>query len=148
MSLRFGAPTAPGGFAISSRCFLILVDCDDDRLDVLIAPALARRIVAQPKFLFDSDVGDELPACETVLDIIGDLFAHGRQLKHLVFDDRIVSLLGKLSILGCLVPEIVRPVHAVQSDSRGRDSERMAKGRPVSAQNTTISGRPTPRRRN
>jgi hypothetical protein len=32
-----------------------------------------------------------LPACEMVLDIIGDLFTHGRQLKHLVFDGRIVS---------------------------------------------------------
>ena len=29
------------------------------------------------------------------------------------FYDRIVSLLGKLPILGCLVPEIVRPVHVV-----------------------------------
>jgi hypothetical protein len=58
-------------------------------------------------------VRDQLPACEMVLDIIGDLFTHGRQLKHLVFDDRIVSLLGKLPILGCLVPEIVRPVHVV-----------------------------------
>jgi hypothetical protein len=65
------------------------------------------------------DVRDELPACEMVLDIIGDLFTHGRQLKHLVFDDRIVSLLGKLPILGCFVPEIVRPVHIVQSNEPG-----------------------------
>ena len=64
-------------------------------------------------------VGDELPACETVLDIIGDLFTHGRQLKHLVFDDRIVSLLGKLPILGCFVPEIVSPVHGIQSNEPG-----------------------------
>jgi hypothetical protein len=33
-----------------------------------------------------------------VLNIIGDLFTHGRQLKHLVFNDRIVSLLGELPI--------------------------------------------------
>ena len=58
-------------------------------------------------------VRDQLPACEMVLDIIGDLFTHGRQLKHLVFYDRIVSLPGKLPILGCLIPEIVRPVHVV-----------------------------------
>ena len=50
-------------------------------------------------FPLNSDVGDELPACEMVLDIIGNLFTHGRQLNHLVFDDRIVSLLGKLPIL-------------------------------------------------
>ena len=72
-------------------------------------------------------MGDELPACETVLDIIGDLFAHGRQLKHLVFDDRIVSLLGKLPILGCFVPEIVCPFHVVLSNEPGSDSERMAR---------------------
>jgi hypothetical protein len=54
-----------------------------------------------------------LPACEMVLDIIGDLFAHGRQLKHLVFDDRVVSLLGELPILGCFVAEIVSPFHVV-----------------------------------
>ena len=64
-------------------------------------------------FTLNGDVGDELPACEMVLDIISDLFTHGRQLKHLVFDDRIVSLLGKLPILGCFIPEIVRPVHLV-----------------------------------
>jgi len=44
----------------------------------------------------NGDVRDQLPACEMVVDIIGDLFTHGRQLKHLVFDDRIVGLLGEL----------------------------------------------------
>jgi hypothetical protein len=65
------------------------------------------------------DLRDQLPACEMVLDIIGDLFTHGRQLKHLVFDGRVVSPLGKLPILGCLVTEIVRPVHVVQSNEPG-----------------------------
>jgi hypothetical protein len=54
-----------------------------------------------------------------VLYIIGDLFTHGRQLKHLVFNDGIVSLLGKLTILGCLVPEIVSPIHIAQSNEPG-----------------------------
>jgi hypothetical protein len=67
--------------------------------------------VKSRRFLWLSDAGDELPACEMVLDVIGDLFTHGCQLKHLVFDDRIVSLLGKLPILDCFVPEIVTPVH-------------------------------------
>ena len=39
-----------------------------------------------------------------ILDIIGDLDTHGRQFKHLVLDDRIVGLLGKLPILRRLVP--------------------------------------------
>jgi hypothetical protein len=72
--------------------------------------------------------GERATACEMVLDIIGDLFTHGRQLKHLVFNDRIVSLLGKLPIVGRLVPEIVSPIHVAKSNEPGRDSERMAKG--------------------
>ena len=56
-----------------------------------------------------------LPARQMVLDIIGDLLADRRQLKKLVLDDRIVGLLGKLPIHGRLVPEIVRPIHAAQS---------------------------------
>jgi hypothetical protein len=70
-------------------------------------------------FALNSDADDELPAREMILDIIGDLFTHGGQLKHLVFDDRIVSLLGKLPILGCFVPEIVSPVHVVRSNQPG-----------------------------
>jgi len=49
-------------------------------------------------------VGDQLPACQMILDVTGDLFTHGRQLKQLVFNDRIIGLLGKLPILGRLVP--------------------------------------------
>ena len=49
-------------------------------------------------------VGDQLPACQIILDVTGDLLTHGRQLKQLVFNDRIIGLLGKLPILGRLVP--------------------------------------------
>jgi hypothetical protein len=45
-----------------------------------------------------------LPARQMILDIIGYLLADGRQLKHLIFDDRIVGLIGKLPILRRLVP--------------------------------------------
>jgi hypothetical protein len=48
-------------------------------------------------------VGDQLPACQMILDVTGDLFTHGRQLKQLVFNDGIIGLLGKLPILGRLV---------------------------------------------
>ena len=76
----------------------------------LYSPLIAFPAMARPSHL-TGDARDQLPACKMVLDIIGDLFTHGRQLKHLVFDGRIVSLLGKLPILGCLVPETVWPVH-------------------------------------
>ena len=71
-------------------------------------------------------VGDQLPACQMILNVTGDLFTHGRQLKQLVFNDRIIGLLGKLPILGRLVPEIVRPIHAAQSNELGRDGGRLA----------------------
>ena len=45
-----------------------------------------------------------LPARQVIFDVIGDLFTHGRQLKHLDFNGRIIGLLGKLAILGCFVP--------------------------------------------
>jgi hypothetical protein len=39
-----------------------------------------------------------LSARQMILDIVGYLLADGRQLKHLILDDRIVGLLGKLPI--------------------------------------------------
>jgi hypothetical protein len=41
---------------------------------------------------------------QMILDIIGYLLADRRHLKHLILDDRIVGLLGKLPILRRLVP--------------------------------------------
>jgi hypothetical protein len=48
-----------------------------------------------------------LSARQMVVDVIGYLLADGRQLKHLIIDDRIVGLLGKLPIHHRLVPQIV-----------------------------------------
>jgi len=45
-----------------------------------------------------------LPACQMVLDTIGDLLADRGQLKQVFFDDRIVRLLGKFPIRGRLAP--------------------------------------------
>ena len=46
-----------------------------------------------------------------IFDVVGDLFADGRQLKQLALDDRIIGLLGTLPVHGRLIPEIVRPIH-------------------------------------
>jgi hypothetical protein len=62
-----------------------------------------------------------------IFDITGDLFTHGRQLKQLDFNDWIIGLLSKLPILGRLVPQIVRPIHAAQSNELGRDSDSTVK---------------------
>jgi hypothetical protein len=45
-----------------------------------------------------------LSARQMILDIIGYLLAYRRQLKHLVFDNRIVGLFGKFPIHHRLVP--------------------------------------------
>jgi hypothetical protein len=45
-----------------------------------------------------------LPTRQMILDIICYVLADRRQLKHLVPDDRIVALLGKLPIHGRSVP--------------------------------------------
>ena len=52
-----------------------------------------------------------LPACKTILDVVGDLFAHVCQVEQFFLDDGIFGLFGKLSIRGCLLPEIVVPLH-------------------------------------
>jgi hypothetical protein len=43
-----------------------------------------------------------------ILDIIGYLLADGRQLKHLVFDNRIVGLFGICDIQENNVPDVSR----------------------------------------
>jgi hypothetical protein len=45
-----------------------------------------------------------LSARQMILDIIGYLLAYRRQLKHLVFNNRIVGLFGKFPIHHRLVP--------------------------------------------
>jgi hypothetical protein len=79
-----------------------------------LAHVLADRRAAEPP--------DHLPAREMVLHITGNLFTHRRQLKHFVFHDRIISLLGGLQILGCFVSEIVRPFHVVWSMIQGKEA--------------------------
>jgi hypothetical protein len=45
-----------------------------------------------------------LSTCPMIFDVTGDLLADGRQPKQLVFDERIVGLLGKFPILGRFAP--------------------------------------------
>src|SRR5262249_30247240 len=52
-----------------------------------------------------------LPACKTILDVVGDLFADVCQVEEFFLDDSIFGLFGKLSIRGRLLPEIVVPLH-------------------------------------
>jgi hypothetical protein len=62
------------------------------------------RFLGHRAFTINRRVGDQLPACQMVLDTIGDLLADRRQLKQVFFDDRIVRLLGKFPIRGRLAP--------------------------------------------
>jgi hypothetical protein len=53
-----------------------------------------------------------LPACPTILDVIGDLLADGGQIEEFLLNEDIFSLFGKLPIHSRLLPQIVIPVHA------------------------------------
>src|SRR5262249_3337465 len=52
-----------------------------------------------------------LPACKTILDVVGDLFANVCQVEEFFLDYGIFGLFSKLSIRGRLLPEIVVPLH-------------------------------------
>ena len=67
-------------------------------------------------------MGDQLPARQMIFDLTSDLLTRGRQLKHLVLNDRIVSLLGKLPILRRFVPQIVGPIHVQALSNRATNS--------------------------
>ena len=53
-----------------------------------------------------------LPACPTILDVIGDLLADGCQIEEFLLNEDIFSLFGKFPIHSRLLPKIVIPVHA------------------------------------
>ena len=53
-----------------------------------------------------------------IFDVIGDFFTDGCQFKHLLLDDRIVCLFGKLPIHCRLIPEIIRPIHRAKPTGR------------------------------
>ncbi len=53
-----------------------------------------------------------LPACLTILNVIGDLLADGCQIEELLLDEGIFSRFGKFPIHGRLLPKIFIPVHA------------------------------------
>jgi hypothetical protein len=96
------------------------MSCPPDNRFSETAPFLLQRMSLFMALYGHGAIPDLSPLCEQkrtsarateiarqmVLDIIGDLLADRRQLKHLVLDDRIVGLLGKLPIHGRLVPEI------------------------------------------
>jgi len=52
-----------------------------------------------------------LPACQTILNAIGDLLAYGRQVKKLLFAENIFGFVGKSPIHRRLVPKVVIPIH-------------------------------------
>ena len=62
----------------ADRCVGVLLDLAGPKIRIECFREGRVQLEEGAPFTLDSDVGDELPACETVLDIIGDLFAHGR----------------------------------------------------------------------
>ena len=71
-------------------------------------PRQARR----PEWRFDQRSSRRLPACQTILDAIGDLLADGRQVEEFLFAEDIFGFFGKLPIHHRLVPKEIIPIHA------------------------------------
>ena len=52
-----------------------------------------------------------LPACQTILNAVGDLLAYGCQVEKFLFAEDIFGFFGKLPINHRLVPKVVIPIH-------------------------------------
>jgi hypothetical protein len=59
----------------------------------------------------DNASHSQLPACQTILNGIGDLLAYGRQVEKFLFAEGIFCFYGKLPIHRRLVPKVVIPIH-------------------------------------
>jgi hypothetical protein len=63
--------------------------------------------------LFRQPRQTSLPACPTILNVIGDLLADGCQIEEFPLNTDIFSLFGKLPIHSRLLPKIVIPGYVV-----------------------------------
>ena len=52
-----------------------------------------------------------LPACETILNAIGDLLAYGCQVEKFLFAENIFGFFGELPMHRRLVPQVIIPIH-------------------------------------
>jgi hypothetical protein len=77
-------------------------------LAILLASAMAATLVGRRSFPIGSR---RLTACQTILNAIGNLLAHGCQVEEFLFAD-IFRFFGKLPIYHRFVPEITIPIHA------------------------------------
>jgi hypothetical protein len=53
-----------------------------------------------------------LPACQTILNAIGNLLADDCQVEEFLFAEDIFDFSGKLTIHRRLVPKVIIPIHA------------------------------------
>jgi hypothetical protein len=74
------------------------------------------RFVRRQRSLCGSATSDnashsQLPACQTILNAIGNLLAYGCQLEKFLFAENIFAFFGKSPIHRRLVPKVVIPIH-------------------------------------
>ena len=75
---------------------------------ILLASAMAATLVGLRSFPNGSR---RLPACQTILNAIGNLLADGRQVEEFLFAEDICGFFGKLPIRRCLLPKVIIPIH-------------------------------------
>src|SRR5262245_44770374 len=69
-----------------------------------------------------------LPACQTILDAIGNLLADGRQVEEFLFAEDICGFFGNLPIHRLLVSKIIIPIHAWHCDKTPPDGSAVRRG--------------------
>jgi len=90
-----GTPQEVMAWAVPSLCGLLLARA-------VPCPALWREPVHFKR----------LPACQTILNVIGNFLADGCQVEQFLFAEDIFGFFGKLPIHRRLVPKIIIPIHA------------------------------------
>jgi hypothetical protein len=90
-----GTPQEVMAWAVPSLCGLLLARA-------VPCPALWREPVHFKR----------LPACQTILNVIGNFLADGCQVEQFLFAEDIFGFFGKLPIHRRLVSKVIIPIHA------------------------------------
>jgi hypothetical protein len=67
---------------------------------------------------FAKRIFGRLPACQTILKVIGNLLTDGCQVEEVLFHKDVFGFFGKLPIHCRLVPKVMIPIHASHSLAR------------------------------
>src|SRR5262245_19604396 len=92
------------------------VRSDGTPQEVITVPSLCGLLLARavpcPALWREPVHFKRLPACQTILNVIGNFLADGCQVEQFSFAEDISGFFGKLPIHRRLVPKVIIPIHA------------------------------------